>query len=204
MPRQWRKNGRAYPDICFGLAVVTYQQPDPLLALTGCLLAQTHTHFRATAYHDGPAALGTAQRWGYGDLRFSWHETPVRENKHGHTNRQRGFDQLLLMPEVTHLGTTNADNLYAPVYFEAMAEAMAAGAEFAYCDMAHSHRQWAHVQSRVERKFIDAGNWMASRRLIQQVRWESQNFAADWEYVSRIASLAKCVKRIPAVLFVHN
>jgi hypothetical protein len=85
-----------------------------------------------------------------------------------------------------------------------MAEAFSHGADLAYCDMVHSHRKWAVINSRLERKFVDAGNWMASRRLIAGTKWDSVAFAADWDYVSRLRSSAKLIRKIPACLFIHN
>lgn len=205
MTRRWNLKGKLDRTHLVGLAVVTYEQPNQLRALTGCLLCQTYPHFVARAYHDGPASPGVKEAWGVpGDARFEWVETPKRENCYGHTNRRLGLNELTSRPEVSVVGTTNADNLYAPVYLEAMVEAFRTGADFAYCDMVHSHRRWEKVTSVIRRKFIDAGNWLVRADIARKIQWDKTDFAADWDYVHRITSLAKAHRKIPACLFMHN
>lgn len=188
-----------------GLVVVTYDQPAQLHAMTGCLLCQTHLNFTAIAYHDGPASPAVRGRWGVpGDTRFEWVETATRENCYGHTNRRRGFESLLSRKDVNVVGTTNADNLYAPVYFEAMLEQIRNGADFVYCDMVHSHRRWNVINSAIRRKYIDAGNWLVKADIARKVVWDKTDFAADWDYVQRVIAVARNVKKVPASLFMHN
>lgn len=205
MTRMWSKAPLPAGVGRVGLVCVTYQQPAQLRALSGCLLSQTYPDFCAVAIHDGPADGDAPSAWMVeGDNRFRWVATANRENKHGHANRRRGMEFLFKTESVAFIGTTNADNLYAPVYFEAMVREMANGADFVFCNMIHSHRRWQPIQSQVKRKFIDAGNWLVRTELAKQVSWDSEEYAADWDYVSRLSQIAKRPVHVPGYLFMHN
>jgi hypothetical protein len=200
--RYWKPKPVA--KLTVGLAVATYAQEASLAALAGCLRAQTYPHFVALAVHDGPAGAAARASWPTADPRFRWTETPARRNAFGHNCRRLGLETLLADPGVAYLGTTNGDNLYAPVYFEALVHAMQSQKRaWAYCNMVHSHKGWMPLKTEPKRGRIDAGCWLAERRLIEGRPWSREDFAADWFYLEGVARAAKPAK-VDGYLFYHN
>lgn len=209
--RQWNKRERnrdANALIRAGMVVATYDQP--LIATLGSIQEQTHDNFICLVIHDGPKTKPflRAEQIFSDDHRFVFRQCgDVRANQYGHNLRRFGFKLL------THrgfgadmIGTSNGDNYYAPVYFEAMLDAIAASnsTKWAICDMVHSHRLWKEVISKPERKFVDAGNWMATREVVESVDWDKTDFAADWDFVSRVKEKYGEPAKVNHTLFVHN
>lgn len=190
-----------------GIVVATYKQP--LLVTLGSLQAQTHRDFTCMVVHDGPATpvFERAEQIFRDDPRFEFACTPERKKLYGHNLRRYGFESLLARRSVpTLLCTTNGDNYAAPVLLEALAHhALNAPTGWAICDMVHSHYHWTPLTTRVQRKFADAACWMArSERVAAAGGWSSDDFAADWFFIEKLARTAGPPAKVPHTLVVHN
>lgn len=191
-----------------GLAVVTYNQTNCLSSLIYALKCQTFGNFTACIMHDGPwtpeaeeacvSAIGK-------DKRFIKYSTDTRANKFGHNMRQAGFD-ICKGLGCNWIGTMNADCWYAPVYLEWMVStALDNKANFVYCNMVHSHKLWKPLKTELKRGAIDAGGWIAHTDLVGSSKWNSDSFAADWEYVSKLKENPSFKpSKVDGYLFTHN
>jgi hypothetical protein len=188
-----------------GIVVATFQQDSMLRGLAASLQSQTYPRFCALAVHDGPAEEKYRKSWPTDDPRFEWDELPERQNKFGHPNRRHGFAQLA--GRVDYICNTNGDCWYTPVYFEALLHCLQSKqADFAYCNMIHSHRQWSPLPTSIGRARIDTGCWMAKAGLLFDVLplWTSDDFAADWTLIEKIMSKKPKVVKEDGFHYVHN
>ena len=195
-------------DFKIGLAVVTYNQTNCLSSLLFALKAQTFHNYVACIMHDGPWSAEANKSYDTSvgdDTRFIKYCTPKRENKFGHNMRQTGFD-ICRDKGCNWIGTMNADCWYAPVYLEWMlGSACKEKANFAYCNMVHSHKLWKPIKTELKRGAIDAGGWIAHTELVGTTKWDSNNFAADWEYVNKLKNKPHFKPtKVDGYLFTHN
>jgi GT2 family glycosyltransferase len=191
-----------------GMVVATYDQTNCLQALIASLKTQTWRNFKVIISHDGPASNEVRAAYKAvvaGDDRFDFVETAVRQNKFGHERRYEGFQELIKQ-DADYLCTTNGDCWYTPNYFESMLYQMQKdNMEFAYCNMIHSHKLWQPMKTEMKRGKIDVGCWMASRKLIEQVRWTDFSFAGDWSFIHKLHKVAEGRHaKVDGYLYVHN
>lgn len=183
------------------LAIAAYQSPDTLAGLIYSLRCQTYTNWEAVIVHDGPGpkVRETVER--IDDPRVRLIETEDRRGHYGHPWRRFGLEQCT----GDYVGLSNDDNYYAPVFFEWMLHQMVRDrADFAYCNMVHSHQQWAYFPTRPKRGCCDLGAWIATRELALAVPWPSNDFNADGDYIEALTGQAHRITRVEGCLFVHN
>lgn len=195
-------------DYKVGMVVATYDQTYCLQALLASLKTQTWRNFKILVTHDGPASNEVRSAYKAvvaGDDRFEFVETPVRQNKFGHERRYDGFQELIKQG-ADYLCTTNGDCWYTPNYFESMLYQMQKdNMEFAYCNMIHSHKLWQPMKTEMKRGKIDVGCWMASKNLIEQIKWTDFSFAGDWSFIHKLHKVAEGRHaKVDGYLYVHN
>ena len=205
--RYWKPR-KISPDSKVCISVVTYNQTDCLASLIHALKAQTFNNFSAYILHDGPWPSDANRCYVNavdGDSRFFQMSGAIRQAKFGHALRQVGFDKGIANG-CNWLCTMNADCWYAPVYFEWMlGSAHENKANFVYCNLVHSHKLWKPMTSELKRGSIDAGNWIADTGLVGSTKWESTDFAADWEYISKLKSKPDFrPSKVEGYIFTHN
>lgn len=206
--RYWKSRKNIPSNSKVGIALVTYNQTDCLASLIHALKAQTFKNFKVYIMHDGPwlpEVLRVCLTAVGNDLRFDISCSDVRANKFGHNLRQIGFDKAY-KDGCNWIGTMNGDCWYAPVYFEWMlSEAVVPKASFVYCDVVHSHKQWATLITSLARGKIDAGCWLAHSSITSLSKWVSLEFPADWAYISGLMRAPKFVPaKVSGALFTHN
>lgn len=193
------------PRVVMSVAAYVTEDPRRLAALrcmTASLSAQTYPHWQAVIVHDGPVPDSRVREWSdlaRQDHRIHLVQTPERKGDHGHHWRR----QYALSLPGEFVGFSNDDNYLVPVFLEALLSKALEGNDLVYCDMLHSHRQWEIIQAAPKRGFIDMGNWLCRRRLVEEVEWTDFSFAADWQYFRKLHSRARSA-RIALPLFVHN
>lgn len=170
-----------------------------------CLLAsfssQTYPNWEAVVVHDGPMQSWYREKLGECDSRVRIEETPAKIGHFGHKYRHR------YACGVTEgwIGFTNDDNYYAPTYFEWMlAEGIAKKAEFVFCDMVHSHKQWRPFPTQPRYKKLDLGGFIAKKELVHRTPWTDFSFKGDGTYINALVANAKKTHKVGATLFVHN
>jgi glycosyltransferase involved in cell wall biosynthesis len=183
------------------LAVATYRQPDPLAGLLYSLRCQTYDRWEAIVVHDGPGPETRAQVERLADARVRLIETPQRKGQFGHPWRQVGIRECTGQ----YIGLTNGDNYYAPVYFEWLLHVLTTRqADFAYCDLVHSHERWAYFPTAPHKSALDLGAWIAKAELVKATPWRDCGFAGDGTFIEDLVAQARVVVHVPACLFVHN
>jgi hypothetical protein len=177
---------------------------DSLMCLLYSLKAQTYPHWEAIVLHDGPVNERAALKLGTvfeHEPQIQFRTTPERRGKFGHPNRHDG----IMRAQGHYVGLSNDDNYYCPVYFEWMVSQLQhKQAQLVFCSMVHSHRKWDTIDSKPQRGFIDAGNWLCDTKLAQDTPWTDMGFAGDWTYFSQLQKKAKGIAKIGSYLFVHN
>lgn len=177
-----------------------------LRCLIACLQAQTYAHWEALLTHDGPVRhspdidllLSDLSR----DKRLRWLETPEREGHFGHRWRHWAVTEHA---RGDYVGFTNDDNYYSPVWLEwLISDLIAHKADFAYCDMIHSHLKWRLLKTRPAYRHLDLGGFVARTGLIKSTPWKDFSFRGDGAYINALVKKAKRVVKVSAALFVHN
>ena len=183
------------------LVVATYRQVDELACLLYSLKCQTYDRWEAVVVHDGPGPEAAQIVDAVGDARVVLVETPERRGQYGHPWRKLGIDRST----GDYIGLSNADNYYAPVYFEWMLSALvSAGADFAYCNMVHSYLRWAPLATRAEKGGLDLGAWIARASLVKATPWWDLGFMGDGTFIEDVLDGAEAIVHVPGCLFVHN
>jgi hypothetical protein len=206
--RFWQKRNNIPKDDKVGICLVTYDQTDCLQGLIFSLKCQTFKNFVVVVVHDGEwteQAKKSYENSVGNDDRFIALNSEKRLNKFGHNNRQFGFDVLKNLG-CNWFGTMNGDSYYVPIYFEYMlSKACEDKSNFVFCNMVHSHRMWTMLDTKLDRSYIDGGCFLANINLIEDTKWDSLDFAADWYYVSKLKDNKNFKSsKIDSCLFVHN
>lgn len=204
--RFWHKR-RFKETPLLSVIVAAFTRDDPrlqaaLLCLVHSFRAQTYTNWEMLVIHDGPGSgMGGAFKR-LEEPRVTLLETEERKHNFGHPHRQLGIDQA----KGTWLMLTNGDNYYVPTFIEALLyEASARKADFAYCDMVHSHKQWKPMSCQPRYRYLDLGGLIVKTALARQVPFNRTNFAADGDWINRLADKARGrIAKVAATLFVHN
>ena len=177
-----------------------------LFCLLHSLRAQSYPRWKAVVVHDGPlpeepAYAALRQQIAQLDQRITFVETAKREGSYGHPHRQPYASRV----ETEFVGFSNDDNYYCPVYFEAMlSELTQRRADFAFCDMVHSHRNWQPMTTAARSHHLDVGAFIVRTELVRATPWVDMNFAGDGTYIEALAVKAKLCVKVPACFFVHN
>lgn len=199
-----------------GLGVAVYLNDDRkrLLPALQCFVAsvraQTYTNWRLHLVHDGPLSAEVGQKAVIEltrDARVVWAATPERRGHFGHPHRQATLEALT--KTCAWVGLNNGDNYLAPVFLEwLLATALAApagGCDLVHCDMVRSHKGWKPFPTRPRRGQLDLGAFLVRSALAKQVKFDNFGFAGDGDWINRLMSRpAVRVRRVPAVLMVHN
>lgn len=193
------------------MVIAAYHRPDPLASLLYSLRSQTYPNWEAVIVHDGAGKSAKQVVEAIQDPRIRFVETTERRGNYGHPWRSYGIS----LATGDYIGLSNDDNWYAPVYFEWMLSVLTTQqAQFAYCDMVHSHQQWKFypTQHRRFRLFptrpkkgtLDLAAWIAEASLVKNTEWTDFSFDGDGTFIEALT--AKCAKvlHVPGCLFVHN
>jgi glycosyltransferase involved in cell wall biosynthesis len=185
------------------MIVSAYHRARQILPTLACFLAQTHQNFEVLVVHDGPGdgAVRDAVEL-FGDHRLCYLELPARTNDWGNSAKAWGSQQAT----GEWIGHSNDDNYYAPIYFEAMLSALLCeDAQFAFCNMIHSHQGWTPFATTPVPGGIDGGGWLCRADIVKGTPWpaDTAHEYADGIYAQALAARAKVVK-VSATLFVHN
>jgi hypothetical protein len=202
--RFWtRREVPGTPLVSMVIAAYTRQDPrllDALLCLVYCLRAQTYSNWEAIIVHDGPNGVHGQTIDAIGDARLRWLETPERKQQHGHPWRAYGIS----LARGDYIGLSNGDNYYVPVYFEAMLNALLTHhAQFAYCDMIHSHREWQPYPTEPHSGRLDLGAWVANAELVKATPWTDMGFNGDGTFIEALVARAAKLVKLENCLFVH-
>jgi hypothetical protein len=190
------------------MMIASYLDSERLCHALECLLhsfgAQTYPHWEAHIVHDGPLPYAGANAERFEQAvpgRVKFFREPKNIGHFGHKYRRR----YALKAEAQYIGFTNQDNYYAPTYFEwLISELQRKKAEFAYCDMVHSHKTWKPMTTAPRYRHLDVGGFIVTQDLVRRTEWRDFSFKGDGTYINELVGRARGVVKVPATLFVHN
>lgn len=182
------------------MIIAAYQRPKQILVCLHSLLVQTHQNFELIVVHGGPGTSVKRVVDALHDARVTFHET-LNHDDFGNSSREFGTK----LATGSWIGQINDDNYYAPIYFEWMlSELIRNDAQFAYCNMVHSHYAWMPLETHPVPCRIDAGGWICRADLVKRTPWATTHeITSDGEYAEALARQCRTVK-ILGCLFVHN
>jgi hypothetical protein len=184
------------------MVCVAYKKPIEIQVLVSSMIAQTFKDWQLVILHDGVEGVTDvdAAVCKFRDSRIELHHTGRRYNDYGHSLREMS----LIYCRGLLIGHTNDDNYYAPVYLEKMIEAIdSTPADFAYCNMVHSHQNYSPFETRPCCTAIDAGGWICKREFLPE-KWADKGFNGDGVYVEQIMAAGAKPVKVPGYYFVHN
>lgn len=186
------------------MIVSAYENHDKILLPLSSFISQTHTNWEAIIVHDGPGGYMIQHRIrALQDSRISFHCLPEKSNDWGNSSKEYGSQ----LATGEYIGHSNDDNFYAPVYFEWMLLSMIEQqADFAYCNMVHSHRQYQPMSCEPRACMIDGGGWIAKADIVKSTPWPEpkSHSHADGHYIESLVSKCKSTTHVPGYLFTHN
>jgi glycosyltransferase involved in cell wall biosynthesis len=183
------------------IAVAAYKRPDLLSCLLWGFKTQTYENWEINVIHDGPGPECRAAVEGFGDERIRIFETSEQRGHWGHPWREYGISKCT----GEFIGLTDDDNFYAPVYFEWMLAALIdAEADFAHCDIVHSHRQFQYFPTEPRRFHCDLGSWVARASTLRGVPWTDFGHDGDGTFIESVVRRSRKVVHVPGVLMLHN
>jgi hypothetical protein len=104
---------------------------------------------------------------------------------------------------------TGDDNYYVPKFLEYFTETILNNDKcgFVYCNMVHDHKRYQVIDSKIERKFIDIGNFISKTELAKTIGFKYRDYGADWYYINAYHNKYKNKYdfiKIDKILYVHN
>lgn len=178
-----------------------YNRPAQTALICYCFLAQTHTNWELHIIHDGANDEIIDAIKHITDTRIFYHETKIRHNDFGHSQREQGLKYC----HGDYMMWTNEDNYYAPVFLEKMLAAAAiTEADFIYCDMIHSHQNYRLFQTSPRLGMIDMGAFIVKESIAKQLGFTDRDYCADGHFVDKAVALGIKTVKAEGVLFVHN
>jgi glycosyltransferase involved in cell wall biosynthesis len=184
------------------MVISAYQRPTQIMVTLSSLLAQTHQNFEILVVHDGPGPEVKKVVEGLSDARVRFLETSERKNDWGNSAKEWGSHQAT----GEWIGHSNDDNYYAPGYFELMVNACLNNqAQFAYCNMLHSHLLWAPFPTQPRSGALDGGAWICRTEIVNSTAWPENkaDTYADGFYIDALVARCK-VAKVNSFLLVHN
>lgn len=192
----------------FSIVVPTYKGSYKLEVFINCFLAQTCNDWNLIIVSDGEEkeTESIINKYPYNNI--SYYHTDIRHNNFGHSPRELGLK--LSCSEWTIL--SGFDNYYVPTFIETFKKVQDESVDFIYCDFVLNHKRggipYTHINSKLQRGYIDIGNFAVRTTLLKEVGFSFRNYAADWTLVNHL--LPEITKRqtkiikIPQILYVHN
>src|SRR5581483_3683087 len=185
------------------MVVACYENTKKILVPLGSFQSQTHENWECIIVHDGPGGFLLEHKIrSLQDPRFQFYRLPENSGDWGNSCKEYGSQ----LATGDYIGHSNDDNFYAPVYFEWMLRAMKEQeAQFVYCNMIHSHRQYQPMSCDTKACHIDGGGWIAEAEIVKTTPWPSpkSDNHADGYYVESLVARCSRTAMIPGYLFVH-
>ncbi|OHB81172.1 MAG: hypothetical protein A2W31_05010 [Planctomycetes bacterium RBG_16_64_10] len=185
------------------LSIAAFKRPKTTFALLASLIAQTYENWEALVVHSDPGPETRAVVEWLGDPRIKFMEVPrASEFDYCAHCRVAGFQAAT----GEWCGTTNDDNLFAPVYFEwLLSAAKRDGADFVYCNMSHSITGWSAFNTSLMIGGIDAAGWLCRTEIVKRTPWPAPWHGSDGQFVvQRLVPQCKKITKVPAWLWIHN
>ena len=189
------------------IKAVAYDRPIQMMNLCGMFLVQTNPNWDLTIMYDGypPKQVQDIMSL-FADERIHFTHSGTRNGKWGHPNRKFML-QTLEDDKDSYVLLTNDDNMYVPVFVEAMLSACKEDVGLVFCDTLHSYIGYSVNKSKLRENFIDMGAFIVRCDIAKSVGFNHEHFSADGRYAEECGSY--CAKNeigiryIDRPLFIH-
>lgn len=188
--------------------IPTFQRHYNLLVLINSIVVQTYDNWKIHIVSDGKDELKEEMIKPYLEkfsekIKYSTIKGPNKD--WGHTAREYGLmnckSEWVLM--------TGDDNYYVPKFIQEFTDAINSvdNCGFVFCNMVHDHKKYQVIDSRIERKFIDIGNFISKTELGKTIGFKFRDYGADWHYINAYQNKYKNdykFIKLNKILYVHN
>ena len=176
---------------------------EALMCFVHSIKAQTWNNWELILVHDGPNLdlISELRHIIKSDNRVKLICTEERRAKFGHPWRTFGIGEAT----GDYIGLSNADNYYAPTYIEDMLNVLVNGkVDFVYCNMIHSHKNWAPFKTLPKKSSIDLGAWICSASIVKSTKWPSYEFNSDGIFIEQLVKKCKKTAKLNQYYLIHN
>lgn len=171
----------------FTAVVVSHANPSGLRAILGNLRYQSRPPDETLVYVSDPEDLARIREQ-FPEAKFT---VVDNMNDFGHAKRAQGIGEA----SGDYLGFFNDDDSYDVRYLEKMLAH--APAPVVYCGWSEFEDCEFRVGSST------AGNFIVSAELAREVGYQGRDYAADGQFIGKLAERAQAVKE-PSLLYFHN
>jgi glycosyltransferase involved in cell wall biosynthesis len=184
--------------------IPTWKRPEKLKLMLQSLIVQTNPNWTAHVIIDGLTNDYFQVKEMYQNeerVRFSHLESNY--NDWGHSGRNYGLDNS----KEEWIVMTGDDNYYVPTFVQNFLDVTRSTVDFVYCDMVHDMKrdEYQPIPSKLQLGWIDIGNFMVRKSIVDDLRLNTKSYQADFEFVDYIQKhKTKRILKINKVLYVHN
>lgn len=184
--------------------IPTWERPEQLKLILQSLMVQTNPNWKAHVIIDGLTNDYREVKDMYQNeprVRFSHVDGP--NNDWGHTARNYGLEtaeEWVVM--------TGDDNYYVPTFVHNfLSEAETGMCDMIYCNLVHDLKRddYQPIPSRIEKGWIDIGNFMVRKSIYREMRLDPTSYEADYEFAYKYSKrIINGINKIDKVLYIHN
>lgn len=186
---------------------VAFERPIHLMNICGLFLTQTNPNWTLTIMYDGPIPDHIKNIMSlFGDSRIKFRNTEKVNGYWGHPNRKKMLQELKGRKDDFVL-LTNEDNIYVPVYVDAILSTIKKDTGIIMTNALHSYTNYSVFESELKENHIDMGAFAVRLDIAKKVGFNHINFSADGKYAEECGEY--CVKKrfgilkIKQSLFIH-
>lgn len=189
------------------IKAVAYDRPIQMMNLCGMFLIQNNPNWDLTLMYDGypPKQVHDIMSL-FADERIHFTHSGSRNGKWGHPNR-KAMIQSLEPDADSYVLITNDDNMYVPIFVDAMLSACKSDVGMVFCDTLHSYTGFTHTKSQLKENFIDMGAFIVRCDIAKEVGFNHEHFSADGRYAEECAKYCSDreigIRYIDRPLFIH-
>jgi hypothetical protein len=117
----------------------------------------------------------------FGDKRIKFTNSKRRNGRWGHPNRKTLLKNLEAKKDDFVL-ITNDDNMYVPVFVDAILSSIKKDTGFIMCNVLHSYIGFDVMETKLKENHIDMGSFAVRASIAKKVGFNHVNFSADGKY----------------------
>lgn len=181
---------------------VAYERPIELISICCQFLVQTNPNWELTIMYDGkPPDEVVSNMSLFKDRRIHFRHSKERNGEWGHPNRDLMLKQVRSKKNDFIL-LTNDDNMYVPIFIDAMFSVINDNVGFVMCDVLHSYIGFKVMKTELKENHIDMGSFIVRSDIAKEVGFKHRNFSADGKYAEECGK--SCYDNKLEILHVEN
>ncbi len=186
---------------------VAYKRPIGIMNICCQFLVQTNPNWELTVMYDGPIPQYIQNIMGlFGDKRIQFKNSKNRKGKWGHPNRKTMIEELSCDKNDLVL-LTNEDNMYVPIFVDAILGVMTKKSGMIMCNLLHSYKDFKVMEVKLKENYIDLGCFAVRSVIAKSIGFNFRHISADGRYAEECALYCKEnnleILHIKEPLFIH-